>query len=436
MSPDIPFPRIFLWHIHINPPQRNYLERLCHCAQPLRNRAAVLHLSGRKPFTRPEARVAWDSHDNSVYVVGTTNSPDFPITAGAFQSILSPVGLGGKELSAGQYNAFVAKFSAAGQLTNSTFLGGDPQTDGFGVATDAQGRAYVVGTTVYNCTSAPAYQCFPTTPGAVIPAGTISQNGNGFVSVFDPNLSTLLYSTLLGDTNGAQHSTTEAFGVTVDPNGNFYVVGVTGSDSLPTTPGAFQPKLGTPNSQPLVGFAAKFGPVGANGATLTYLTYLEATGVGFGDFPGGVAADSQGNAYVGGYTNSPTFPVTAGAYNTPCPLNGARLCPAAFVTKLNPAGTGLVWSALVEPADFFSAIQLDAQGNVYVTGHSSGAFQAVNSVEPGLISGGFVSELDPTGSSLLFSSVVGASPALTILAIRLSPGWRWTRRATSMSRAV
>jgi uncharacterized protein (TIGR03437 family) len=164
------------------------------------------------------------------------------------------------------------------------------------------------------------------------------------------------------------------------------------------------------NSQPLVGFAAKFGPVGANGASLAYLSYLEATGTGFGDFPGGVAADSQGNAYIGGYTNSPTFPVTTGAYTTPCPLNGARLCPAAFVTKLNSAGTGVVWSALVEPADFFSAIQLDAQGNVYVAGHSSGAFQGVNSVEPGLISGGFISELDPTGSSLLFSSVVGASP--------------------------
>src|SRR6202040_309927 len=89
--------------------------------------------------------------------------------------------------------------------------------------------------------------------------------------------------------------------------------------------------------------------------------------------------------------------------------NGARLCPGVFVTKLNPTGTGLVWSALVEPADYFSSIQRDAQGNIYVTGHGSGAFQAVNPVQTGLVSGGFVSKLDPTGSSLLFSSVVGAS---------------------------
>jgi len=350
--------------------------------------------------------VVWDSHDNALYVVGTTNSPDFPITAGAFQTILSPNEVGGKEVSAGQYNAFVAKFSPSGQLTNSTFLGGNYPTTGFGVTTDPQGRAYVVGFTEYNCIppDSASYSCFPTTPGAVIPAGTVSQNGNGFVSVFDPKLSTLLYSTLLGDPNGAETNTSEAFGVTVDPSGNFYVVGVTGSPSLPTTPGAFQPKLGASNAIPLVGFAAKFGPVSASGASLTYLTYLEATGVSFGDLPGGVAADSQGNAYIGGYTNSGTFPLTPGAYKSTCNGNNC-----VFVTKLNPKGSGLIWSTFVEVADYFGALQLDAQGNVYVAGHNTEFFQEVNPVQRGLVSGGFVSKLDPTGTTLLFSSLVGAA---------------------------
>ena len=352
--------------------------------------------------------VVWDTHDNALYVVGTTNSPDFPITAGAFQTILSPNEVGVNEVSAAQYNAFVAKFSASGQLTNSTFLGGNYPTNGFGVTTDPQGRAYVVGFTEYTCMppDEASYACFPTTPGAVIPAGTVSQNGNGFVSVFDPKLSTLLYSTLLGDPNGAVGNTSEAFGVTVDPSGNFYVVGVTGSPSLPTTPGAFQPKLGTSNATPLVGFAAKFGPVSASGASLIYLTYLESTGVSFGDFPGGVVADSQGNAYIGGYTNadSTTFPLTPGAYQSTCNGNNC-----AFVTKVNPNGTGLVWSTFVEVADYFGAIQLDAQGNVYVVGHNNEFFQGVNALQPGLVTGGFVSELDPTGSTLLFSSLVGAA---------------------------
>ena len=350
--------------------------------------------------------VVWDSHDNALYVVGTTNSPDFPITAGAFQKILSPNEVGVQEVSAGQYNAYVAKFSASGQLTNSTFLGGNYATTGFGITTDPQGQAYVVGFTEYNCIppDSASYSCFPTTPGAVIPAGTISQNGNGFVSVFDPKLSTLLYSTLLGDPNGAETNTSEAFGVTVDPSGNFYVVGVTGSPSLPTTPGAFQPKIGTSNAIPLVGFAAKFGPVSASGASLTYLTYLEATGVSFGDLPGGVVADSQGNAYIGGYTNSATFPLTPGAYLGTCTGNSC-----AFVTKLNPNGTGLVWSTFVEVADYFGAMQFDGQGNIYVVGHNNEFFQGVNALQPGLVTGGFVSELDPAGATLLFSSLVGST---------------------------
>jgi uncharacterized protein (TIGR03437 family) len=358
------------------------------------------------------ASIVWDSFDNAVYVVGTTNALDFPTTPGAFQKVFS-----------GNFTAFVAKFNNAGQLTKSTYLGA-PLTYGLGVATDSQGRAYVVGYTSYNCTPNGSTCPFPTTPRTVIPTPPASFNGYGFVSVFDTDLSTLLYSTLLGDPNaapaGGGATTSEAFGVTVDPSGNFYVVGVTSSPSLPTTAGAFQRTLGVANSIPLAGFAAKFGPVTASGATLTYLTYLEATGVGFGDFPNDVVADSQGNAYIGGYTNSPTFPVTTGAYQTPCALNGAGLCHAAFVTKLNPTGTGLVWSALVEPADFFSSIQLDTKGNVYVAGDVPGSdpFVLVNPVQPGLNNGGcFVAELDPTGSTLLFSSLIQGGFTLRGLAV-------------------
>src|SRR5450755_1035285 len=346
------------------------------------------------------ASIAWDSFDNAVYVVGTTNAVDFPTTPGAFKT----------QNVNGTYSAFVSKFNSIGQLTKSTYLG-PHLTYGLCVTSDSLCRAYVVGYTSYSCNPSDSTCPFPTTPRAVIPAPPASFNGYGFVSVFDTNLSTLLYSTLLGDPNAAPAvggTTSEAFGVTVDPNGNFYVVGVTSSPSLPTTAGAFQRTLGVANAQPVVGFAAKFGPVTASGATLTYLTYLEATGEDFGDFPSGVAADSQGNAYVGGYTQSPTFPVTAGAYNTPYPLNGARLCPDAFVAKLNPDGTGLVWSALVEPADFFSAIQLDTQGNVYVAGHNGCcSFVPVNPVQPGLNNdAGFVAKLDPTGSTLLFASLI------------------------------
>ena len=137
------------------------------------------------------ASIVWDKLDNAVYVVGTTNALDFPMTPGAFQKVFS-----------GNFTAFVAKFNNAGQLTKSTFLGA-PLTYGLGVATDSQGRAYVVGYTSYNCTPNGSTCPFPTTLRTVIPTPPASFNGYGFVSVFDTNLSTLLYSTLLGDPNAA-----------------------------------------------------------------------------------------------------------------------------------------------------------------------------------------------------------------------------------------
>jgi uncharacterized protein (TIGR03437 family) len=360
------------------------------------------------------ASIAWDSFDNAVYVVGTTNAVDFPITPGAYQT----------KNPNGQYFPFVAKFSASGRLTNSTFLGagGAGYEYGLGVAADSLGQAYIVGFTQYNnCTSQSSPNCFPTTSGAVIPSyNTVSTSdyGNGFVAVFNPSLSTLLYSTLLGDPNGASVGYgTQAFSVTVDPMGNFYVVGQTGTAALPTTSGAFQKTLITPNSIPVVGFAAKFGPVSAKGASLLYLTYLEATGQSFTDVATGVAADSQGNAYIGGYTHSPTFPVTSGAVQGICDPNTFPY-NCAFVAKLNPAGTGLVWSTFVEPASFVTAIQLDTQGNVYVAGNNNGFFQAVNAVEPNLNQGGvFVAKINSAGSALLFSSLIGGTDGIGALAV-------------------
>jgi uncharacterized protein (TIGR03437 family) len=370
--------------------------------------------NGGNPGSDIASAIAWDSIDNAVYVVGTATNSDFPTTPGAFQT----------KNPNGQYFPFVAKFSASGQLTNSTFLGagGASYEYGLGVAADSFGQAYIVGFTSYiNCTSQASPNCFPTTSGAVIPSyNTVSPSdyGNGFVSVLNPSLSTLLYSTLLGDPNGASVGYgTQAFSVTVDPSGNFYVVGQTGAATLPTTAGAFQKTLISPSSIPVVGFAAKFGPVSAKGASLLYLTYLEATGQSFTDVAIGVAADSQGNAYIGGYTHSPTFPVTSGAIQSVCDPN-AFPYNCAFVAKLNPTGTALVWSTFVEPASFLTAIQLDTQGNVYVAGNNNGFFQAVNPVQPNLNQGGsFVAKINPAGSALLFSSLIGGTDGVGALAV-------------------
>jgi uncharacterized protein (TIGR03437 family) len=85
---------------------------------------------------------------------------------------------------------------------------------------------------------------------------------------------------------------------------------------------------------------------------------------------------------------------------------------------LNPTGTALVWSTFVEPASFLTAIQLDAQGNVYVAGNNNGFFEAVNAVEPSLNQGGaFVAKLNPAGGALLFSSLIGGTDGTGSLAV-------------------
>ena len=93
------------------------------------------------------------------------------------------------------------------------------------------------------------------------------------------------------------------------------------------------------------------------------------------DFISGVAIDNSSNVYVAGYTNSADFPVTAGAYQTVCGPNGAT-CSAAHVTKLNPSGSGMLWSTYIGSARqdgsdavyFTGPVQLDGNGNVYLIG--------------------------------------------------------------------
>jgi uncharacterized protein (TIGR03437 family) len=211
----------------------------------------------------------------------------------------------------------------------------------------------------------------------------------------------------------------------VDANGYFYLVGETEASTLPTTAGVVQPTgapLGNPANALQIwrGFVAKFNPVtSAGGASLAYATYLGGKTGNTGDYVSGITIDSSSNAYIVGYTNSPDFPVTAGAYSTVCGPNGQN-CAAAHVTKLNPTGSAIVWSTFVGDAKgdasdavfFTGPIQLDGSGNIYITGQVGTGFPMINPVEPTATGGDqqvLVAELDPTGSKLLFSTTIGSN---------------------------
>src|SRR5437588_748149 len=158
--------------------------------------------------------IAVDGSGNA-YVTGSTTSPDFPTTAGAFQTTPS-----------GNNDAFVAKINPSGSaLVYSTYLGGNANDYGYGIAVDGSGNAYVTGST-----TSPD---FPTTAGAF--QTTPSGNNDAFVAKINPSGSALVYSTSLPGNPNA-----DRYGIAVDGSGNAYVTGSTTSPDFPTTAGAFQ----------------------------------------------------------------------------------------------------------------------------------------------------------------------------------------------------
>lgn len=321
----------------------------------------------------------------NAYVTGSTGSANFPTTAGAFQTI-NP----NPTFSQG----FVTKLNPLGTgLVYSTFLGGtDGSGDGNGIVVDAGGNAYLTGITLATN--------FPTTPGAFQPNPAQPVGPfEAYVTKLNPAGSGLVYSTYLGG-----NSIDLGNAITVDTSGNAYVTGETFSTDFPTTPGSFQPSDPDPNPASN-GFVTKLN---SSGTTLVYSTYLG--GNGNVDSGVGIAVDAGGNAYVTGSTNSTNFPTTPGSFQPSPP--GAN---NTFVTKLNPTGSGLVYSTYLggNSIQSGSGVAVDNVGNAYVTG---GTFSTdfpitADAIQPSPSLNGdvFVTMLNPTGTGLIFSTYLGGS---------------------------
>jgi len=331
--------------------------------------------------------IAVDTHGNA-YVIGATSSTDFPTTAGAFQ----PAFGGG---------IFVTKLNPTGMaVVYSTFLGGSGSNEGKGIAVDADGNAYVTGRT--------GSTNFPTTPGAFQPASGGGNGGDAFVTKLNPTGSALVYSTYLGGNSGEASQ-----GIAVDAAGNAYMTGYTTSNNFPTTQGAFQTTyvggLDFSGSNTLAdAFVTKLNP---NGSALVYSTYLNGNSSEAGQ---GIAVDANGSAYVTGYTTSANFPVTPEAFSPTFHGVDGSLSDG-FVTKLNPAGSGLVYSTYLGGSnyDVGNGIVVDAGGNAFVTGitrstdfpTTAGAFQPTTDGS----GDAFAAKLNPAGSALVYSTYLGGT---------------------------
>jgi beta-propeller repeat-containing protein len=352
------------------------------------------------------ASIAVDAAGNA-YVTGWTFSKDFPTTPGAFQTS-----------NRGLENAFVTKLNSDGTaLLYSTYLGGTneggnilPGDQGRGIAVDTQGNAYVTGSA---CSAD-----FPVTPLAFQLSFKGGGGGlgpfycNAFLSKLNPELLgplSLVYSTYLGGSGGDSGQS-----IAVDNTGNAYLAGWTGSTDFPVTPGAFQMSFKAPRE--FNAFVSKVNPGLPGPLSLVYSTYLG--GSTYGDKASGIAVDSQGSAYVTGFTGSADFPVTPGAFQTTF-----YSYVDVFVTKLSPSGSSLVYSTFLSGTtalpsgtnDYSYGIAVDATGKAYVTGLTTSADfpttpdalqrqPATSSSRPA-----FVAVLNPDGSAMVYSTYLGGS---------------------------
>ncbi|MGB8508314.1 MAG: SBBP repeat-containing protein, partial [Pyrinomonadaceae bacterium] len=321
--------------------------------------------------------IAVDSSGNA-YVTGFTNSTDFP-TANAFQAT---IGSNGDDI-------FVTKLNAAGTaLVYSTYLGGGDSAEfGQSIAVDSAGNAYVTGST------------FSTDYPVVNPIQSTKSGGStdSLLTKINADGSALVYSTYLG---GSGNDT--GFDVAVDSAGNAYVTGNTASTDFPLA-NALQ---GTNSGGASDAFVTK---VNAAGTALVYSTYL---GGGDQDDGESIAFDSAGNAYITGNTFSTNFPTV----NAIQPANGGTtITQDAFVTKINAAGTALVYSTYLggTGGEIGFGIAVDSAGNAYIAGGTGSftSFPITNSLQCSTGGGQdvFVTKLNAAGSAFVYSTYIGGS---------------------------
>ncbi len=322
--------------------------------------------------------IASDSAGNA-YVTGFTSSTNFTgVSGGSIQ----PTNGGG-------YDVFVTKINGAGATVYSTYLGGSEQDEGFAIAVDSAGNAYVSGITESS-----------TFPG--VNSGSIQPAKGGGVDAFVTKINAagtaIVYSTFLGS-DGYDQST----GIAVDSGGNAYVTG--GTTSI-TFPGINASSPQPVNAGGLDAFVTK---INAAGTAIVYSTLLGGPNE---DRSYGIAVSGTGDAYVTGEAISILFPgVNSGSIQ---PTHGGGLSDA-FVTRINPAGTAIVYSTFLGGGgdDRGTGIAVDGAGNAYVTGAASstmfpgvgsGSLQPTNA---GGQSDAFVTKINPAGTAIVYSTFLG-----------------------------
>jgi uncharacterized protein (TIGR03437 family) len=317
-----------------------------------------------------------------VYVAGVTTSQDFPT-----QNAIQP------SAKTGRGTAFLSKLNPSGSaFVFSTYFGGSGSDNALGLALDSAGNVYLCGVT--RSSDFPVKNGFQSTY-----KGTNGLSTNGFVSKVSADGSTLVYSSYIGGSgyDGGGGGTDTANAIAVDGAGNAYLAGHAVSVNFPVL-SPLQPLSPNQTKSGVVrtGFVAKVAPTGS----LVYSTFLGGSSV---DSANGIAVDSAADVFVTGTTQSGDFPLKNALYSA------TGVSPNVFVTKINPAGSALLFSTYLA-GQAGSAIALDISGNAYVAGYTTNIKFPVQNPVQTVFTGqgaGFVSALLADGSALIYSTFVG-----------------------------
>ena len=355
--------------------------------------------------------IALDAQKNA-YILGYSQSPNYPITGNAYQQQRA-------NLTQLVSNIVLTKVDSSGFLLSSTFLGGSTGDTSGGIVLDSKGNAYITGFTKSSD--------FPVTANAyqtTFPSGAPS---SAFLSELSPDGSTLVYSSFFGGAGGAgPSSAAPGFAIARNPQGNVVISGNAGP-GLPTTSRAYLPQISTGTAA----FVAVFNLNLSGAAQLVASTYYGAATPalnysGTGNVSLAMALDSSGNPWIAGQSYTNNLPVTGSAYQGSIPaLNpecgGGPLNSVGFFAKLSADLTTLDYASYLSGktagstcSEYAHAIVLDGSGNVYVAGTtSSQAFPTTSGVfQPANPSGGyseFVTKVSPDGTHLLWSTYLGGS---------------------------
>lgn len=316
-----------------------------------------------------------------IFLTGYTNSPDFPVSAGAVCQTWNLC------------DVFVIRLDGTGSnIKYSTYIGGNNTDMAYSIAVNSNDEAYLTGST-YS-------PDFPTTADAYW-SKKIDIGLDVFVLILNSAGSRIQYSTFIGGTNN-DIGTSIALGSA----GSVYVCGNTMSNNFPVTSSAY---CKTKNLY-YDGFVLKLN---SSRKLLDYSTFI---GGDDRDWATSLAIDSMGNASIAGETQSIDFPVTPGAFDeTYNYVNVSHRTADSFILRLNSTGSGLLYSTFIGGMggnDQINQLKLSNDGSVITCGQTlSSDFPVTPDSYQSSLEGGrdaFVLRLSPDGSHLLYSSHLGS----------------------------